>query len=409
MNVLRNAGCVAACVLAVSCGARTPRVTLAVPGRTNQFATVAARGDFVAVAWAATANATTDIYVATSRDGGTSFGAPVRVNATEGDARVAGEQPPQVVLTSGDGSVVVVWPAKRAEGSRLLTARSTDGGKTFGETSVVTGTEAAGNRGWESLAIDSAGRTMVVWLDHRNAAASMAMSHEHGGAATHAMKMDPNEKAEQSQVMFGIVGDTSATRVMSTSVCYCCKTSVAVRGRMVVAAWRHVYPGSQRDIALAVSHDGGATFSEPHRVSEDHWAFDGCPENGPSVAIDSTQRIHVVWPTPRDGTPDAPLTLFHATSADGATFTPRQALTSSGAALHIRILVAPDGTTYSAWEEPAQNGPDVHLARLGDAMKTVTLRGNYRGSYPAIAAVRNGLIMTWAAEGSGISVVRLAP
>src|SRR5688500_3949648 len=73
-----------------------PRTTtLGVAGRSNEHATIASSGAFVALTWAATRDATTDIYVAVSRDGGVSFSAPARVNHVEGQARVNGEQPPR--------------------------------------------------------------------------------------------------------------------------------------------------------------------------------------------------------------------------------------------------------------------------------------------------------------------------
>ncbi len=59
----------------------------------------AALGQFVAVTWsAATSSGVTDIYATTSRDGGRTFAAPMRVNRTPGDASVGGEQPPRVTL-----------------------------------------------------------------------------------------------------------------------------------------------------------------------------------------------------------------------------------------------------------------------------------------------------------------------
>ena len=70
-----------------------------------------ALGSDVVVVWAARSGDATDVQAAFSRDGGVSFGAPVRVNDTPGDARVSGEQAPRVVL--GRGSQVV-WESRRA-------------------------------------------------------------------------------------------------------------------------------------------------------------------------------------------------------------------------------------------------------------------------------------------------------
>src|SRR5678815_5207199 len=73
-------------------------VTLAVQGRTNSTPWIAASGSFVAVTWGASVEGKGDVYVATSRDSGRTFSAPVQVNAVAGEARLGGEIPPRVAL-----------------------------------------------------------------------------------------------------------------------------------------------------------------------------------------------------------------------------------------------------------------------------------------------------------------------
>ncbi|MFN7985080.1 MAG: sialidase family protein [Vicinamibacterales bacterium] len=132
------------------------RTTLAVPGRANANVSMAVSGSFVAAVWSASAPAgDTDVFAATSRDGGQTFSAPVRVNSTPGDARVNGEQPPRLALKARAGSVpevVVVWTTKGSAGTKLLQSTSTDGGRTFAASTLVPGSDAAGNRGWEAVA-----------------------------------------------------------------------------------------------------------------------------------------------------------------------------------------------------------------------------------------------------------------
>src|SRR2546428_9868432 len=49
---------------------------------------------------------------------------------------------------------------------------------------------------------------------------------------------------------------------------YCGKTALTTTGDgSIQVAWRHVYPGNVRDIAFAVSSDGGRTFAAPVRVT----------------------------------------------------------------------------------------------------------------------------------------------
>ena len=144
-------------------------VSLAVPGRSNATPSIAADGDFVTIAWGASTPAgATDVYNAVSRDGGRTFGPPVRVSDAESEARLNGEQPPRVALR---GSVItIVWTTKGKNGTRLVQSRSDDRGLTFAKATPVPGGDAAGNRGWENAVADRNGRVYAVWLDHRELA-----------------------------------------------------------------------------------------------------------------------------------------------------------------------------------------------------------------------------------------------
>ena len=389
--------------------------TLAVTGRYNANPSIAARGNFAAIAWSGTLGSTTDIYVATSRDGGMQWSAPVQVNAVAGDARVSGEQPPRVVLVAGRGAtpdVVVVWGSKGTTGSRLLTARSSDGGKTFSASSLVSGADGEGNRGWESVAADSAGRMYVLWLDHRETVMPSAMHHQDGTTTppAPAPKLDPNEKANKSQLFFGSVdgGGGVAARGIVRGVCYCCKTSLVAAGGAIYAVWRHVFPGNQRDIGFVASRDGGKSFSPIVRVSEDHWQFDGCPENGPAIAIDAQQRAHVLWVTPADGKDGSPLALYHAWSRDGRTFTARTAVPTRGPAAHVQVTAVPDGSLVITWDENVNGARHVAFARAEvSAAGRVTFRALHAGDdepgrgYPVVASASAGVLAAWVQQTAG--------
>jgi hypothetical protein len=131
--------------------AQTGTTFLAIADRTNEHVSIASDSQFVAITWAASkAGGGTDIYVATSRDQGQSFSAPVRANAIDGQANVNGEQPPQVVIAraAGPRTITVIWTAKVRNGTRVLTARSSDEGRTFAAAVPGHGTDGVGNRGW---------------------------------------------------------------------------------------------------------------------------------------------------------------------------------------------------------------------------------------------------------------------
>ena len=390
--------------------------TLAIAGRNNDAVSIASDANFVAVSWGASLAGAQDVFVATSRNSGTTFSAPVRVNATIADARVGGEQPPHVVLVPHAGKepgIVVVWTAKRPEGGRLLTARSDDGGATFGATTVVPGADAAGGRGWESVTVDAAGKVYVMWLDHRGLVAPMQRQMS-GGAGGPAMpKPDPVEQAGKSQLFIASLDGSTPPRAITNGVCYCCKTSIttAADGR-VYGVWRHVFAGDLRDIAFTSSRDKGRTFSTPVRVSEDHWEYDGCPDNGPSIAVDATNRVHVAWPSPADVKDARSMAIWYAMSSNGRTFSPRVRIPTDANAGHLQILAERDGSVVVTWEEMAGPVRTLKIARgTPDASGRIAFRivgSPTAGKYPAMAMTPSGALMAYTVQQNGSNVIAVS-
>src|SRR5919107_1728411 len=151
------------------CGcARDPSpVTLAVADRESAYVTLAAEGEHVLAAWAAAGSAGTDVFVASSGDGGRHFDAPRRVNDLPGDAVANGEQPPRIAMQSN--RVVAVWVAKAAATSVIRVADSDNGGQSFGPARTISPAALHGARGWESVALSDDGIVHTAWLDGRNA------------------------------------------------------------------------------------------------------------------------------------------------------------------------------------------------------------------------------------------------
>ena len=377
----------------------------------------------VAIAWGASTPAgATDVYTAVSRDGGRTFAAPVRVNDVDGDARLNGEQPPRVAMRGS--TLTVVWTSKGANGTRLMQSRSADGGRTFAKATPVPGADAAGNRGWENAIADSSGRVYAVWLDHRELAqqdGAVAMAHhDHaaprpGSGQAAEAKPDGVAMAQKSKLYLGSVDGAIAPRAITGGVCYCCKTAIATAADgAVFAAWRHVYPGNIRDIAFTASHDGGKTFAPPLRVSEDKWVLEGCPDDGPAMAVDAKNRVHIVWPTliTEPGASDPTIALFYATSADGKRFTPRKRIPTEGMPHHPQIAIGSDGSLTLAWDEGANGKRRAAIARTTvDAAASATLTRTVAGEaavYPVVAASGSAAIVVWTSGASTSSTLQVA-
>ena len=78
-------------------------------------------------------------------------------------------------------------------------------------------------------------------------------------------------------------------------ICECCHPSVAVdaTGRVAVM-WRN-WLGGSRDLYLATSSDRGKTFGAAQKLGEGTWKLNGCPMDGGAVAINSKGEPLAVW------------------------------------------------------------------------------------------------------------------
>jgi hypothetical protein len=210
------------------------------------------------------------------------------------------------------------------------------------------------------------------------------------------------------------LGDNDA-RAIASGVCYCCKTSVvAGADGSIYATWRHVYPGNIRDIAFTMSRDAGRTFATPIRVSSDQWVLNGCPENGPAMALGAVNTVHVVWPTLVNASGGEPtLELFYAATQDGRRFSARQRIPTSGTPRHPQVASAPDGSLLAVWDEQIDGtrrvavakGVKVATDRIGFTRVPVDER--LRAEYPVVATMAGGYVVAWASGQGQQSTIRV--
>lgn len=377
--------------------AQSKDVTLAVAGRASSTPWMASLGSDVAIAFSAAAEGKGDIYVAMSHDGGRTFGLPVRANTVAGEARISGEIAPRVTLSTGksESIVSVTWNAKD-NGTQIKTARSTDGGKTFGPAISLQSGLTPGDRGWQAAAADSNGKLHVMWLDHRG----MAAATDH---ATHKGEGDGAAMALRSGLYYW---GGAPERELFKGVCYCCKTAMAIGPKNeIYAAWRHVFPGNLRDMGFTMSRDGGKTFSSLLRVAEDGWSINGCPDDGPAMAVDAAGSIHLAWPTVKNDTG----VILYATSKDGAAFSmPVRVPTLGGPKpSHPQIAIDPTGHPVIAWDE-AINGVRQAAsvtAGAGGSFSKAAAIGD--GTYPVLAPSDGAMIAAWTSGPAARSVIKV--
>ncbi|MDF1505675.1 sialidase family protein, partial [Roseisolibacter sp. H3M3-2] len=340
-----------------------------------------------AVAWVSAPGGGSDgrLYVALADSAGT-LGAPVEVRDPLGGIEPHGEAPPKLAY-GADGALYALWvvgkevPGRRFPASALRFARSADGGRTWGAPASVTDTpQPWGSFNFHSLQAGRGDTVYAAWLDGRGGKSATYFTRSADGGRTWA----PN------------------VRVSAGESCPCCRTAVAPgRGDTVYAAWRTVAAGQVREVVVARSADGGRTWDAPARAQRDGWVIDGCPHAGPSLAVDSTGRVHVAWWSGREGAAGT----FYARSDDGGrTFDAPVALgvAERSRPAHVQLAAA-GGRVVVAWDDGTRNTPVVRVRVSRDGGATFGAAasasdGARAATFPVLALDGARLSLAWSEE-----------
>jgi len=226
------------------------------------------------------------IYLATSTDQGKTYSAPIAVNQRAEAIYDDGENRPKIVL--GDNNQVYVsWTHKtpgRYSGN-VRFARSTDGGNSFSAPITINKDKAVISHRFDSMALDGKGRLYLFWIDKRDKQAAELTKQTYLGASIYYAYSDDQGASFQSDFKWV---DNS---------CECCRIAIAADDQGEVAIlWRHVYPGSIRDHAIAyISAEQTSITGLPPIAASDDWKIEGCPHHGPDLSFDGNNRAHMAW------------------------------------------------------------------------------------------------------------------
>jgi hypothetical protein len=363
-----------------------------------------------AVAWVSAPNGGTDGRLYVSVAGGT----PTEIRDSLGPIEAHGEAPPKLAY-GPDGSLYAIYtvgkviPGERFPKSALRLVKSTDGGKAWTAPVTVTDGAVFGSHSFHALHVAANGTVYVSWLGKPDGDTSGAAMQMGGARADTAGDHAMMHEASAAWIARSVDGGRTwspRVRVDQGEACPCCRTSVvtAKNGAMYMA-WRHVYPGSVRDIVVARSLDDGTTWSAPVRVHADDWHFDACPHAGPAIALDSAGTLHVAWWTGKEGSAG----VFYAQSKDGAkSFSAPIALgvAQYSRPAHVQMALASPMKVIVAWDDGTKQIPQVMVrvsenggASFGDA---VALSDPSRAStFPTLGVAGDSIAVAWSDESAG--------
>jgi hypothetical protein len=296
----------------------------------------------VVLAWAsATGDLEHTLWVARSADGGRTFAPPVPFRQVPIHRYASTSKGKEVVystnavprLAAAGEAIYLGWTEAVGGGPRVdfLVARTADGGKTFAEPVRAHGPHAV-KPGFTGLATGPDGRVACCWLDGRRKAPLPFCG-----------LLRPGDEAFRAE---GLV----YPRPGGKGVCPCCSTEVlcAPDGTTFVAFRDN--DDDYRDICVARARgDGTAGFEAPVMVNAERWRFNGCPHDGPALALFGG-RLHVAWMDAHAGRHR----VYHAASGlSELRFAPREVCPAApGEQGHPR-LAAGEGALHAVWDAGA--------------------------------------------------------
>ena len=272
------------------------------------------------------------IGVATSDDGGKTFGPPLLL-PTDGAVDFHSQHSAPSVAVDSTGTFYVAWVGQGGAPDDIYVARSNDGGVSFADVAVVTprGESAADSLNYPSIAVGPAGTVYVAWTTALAGQRTVRVSRSTDGGATWSDPVSVTNEADKHEIariatssdgsvyvawfenhldasvdfdQFGknkiglqkLTADLNpvgaAVIVSGTDPVPMDVPALAVRGTNVFVAYTSGTGNGAWDIHVAASTNGGATMKAPVKVNGDA----SCATHlHPAAAVDAAGILHVVY------------------------------------------------------------------------------------------------------------------
>jgi hypothetical protein len=324
------------------------------------------------ISWVRMINDSSAVFCYAVSPDGKTFGRPITIPGTE-KIEPHGENLPKIIFKKS-GEVIALWGTKSTSTTNKYAGmvsytQSFDGGKTWNaEIKRLVPDTSAYDQRYYDVALLQNGEVGIIWLDSRK-----------------------TNRKEGSALFFASTSGKSGfsgERRIAESCCQCCRTALFIDSKGGIhTLYRGVINDSIRDMVHAVSVDGGKTFSNPRRISDDNWVINGCPHTGPSMT-ENKEGLQFAWFTGGKNKGS-----YYASSNDnGQTYSPRNPVSERGS--HPQITSFEDGRVAIVWDEMVGVN-NKSIKKIG--IQTRTVEGENKknfittetasASYPVIAAV----------------------
>lgn len=247
-------------------------------------------------------------------------------------------------------------------------------------------------------------RVFAIWLDgYRTDAAGHGedLQGPHAGAA------DLSTAMTLRSAMLRSDGSRGEELEVDGSVCDCCQTAAALSGNRIIAVYRNRTSAEIRDIYRAVYDLDENRWSEPLGLSSEGWEIAGCPVNGPAIAA-FEDTVIASWFTAAGGQAMS----YMAVSRDGGmTFSEPVALGGDTSIGRVGVTFNRGGAALLTWVGSQAGSPAVQGrfwrrdSGLEEAFEIGEIDASRASGFPRAAGLGDGFFVAWTEPDSGIRTV----
>jgi len=377
---------------------------------------IAARGKRVWVVWHEARAGVENVWLAVSRNGGKTFGAPVRVSDNPEGSVV---EMNAAVAVRGK-RVVVVWQefadGRRDDHGRVRLAVFDPRGRKRGADLRVDDADLGGK--WMPVVAFAGKSPVVAWIDERDVGPEgQRFAHVYAARAERPGKpFAPSVRV-----------DAGAPVPLATHHDNKWSPAIVADGDAVHVAWTD-FRSYAWELFAASSADSGTTFGANVRVDDAPTAVERIHER-PALAVGADGAVHAVWTDLRSREPDT--NVFSARSTDGgATFSANRRVDDAAAGFDPDrdtpsgqwhpALAAAGARLFVAWQDDRLGNNDVFFTSSADGGATFapservddTGDGGSGQARPALALAGAGrkrrCLVVWEDDRNGDTDVYLA-
>lgn len=335
------------------------------------------------------------VSVAQSTDLGKSFTSAVSI-AEHGKALDTGSDARPQIVSDSKGNIFLAYAFFKDSqwNAQINTARSVDGGKTFGTPESLV--RDSSSQRFPSMLLKSDDSIFISWIDKRLVAAAKEKGRPLlGGSIAYSTSRDGG-KTFQTE------------KFANESSCECCRIGVSQDlNNQPVIAYRAIFPGGIRDQATQLIGSKGAEAIR--RVADDDWKTDACPHHGPSIAVSGSGKFHVTWftqGTKRSG-------VFYANSSNqGISYSNPVRVGAEGANVSRPYLLAIDRQVWLAWKEFDGTTSSVYLKSSQDDGATwsepkALIKTTGYSDHPLLLRQDQTVYLSWLTRADGYQLIKV--